>query len=74
MAVLGDVPRVVMINTKVPRPWEERVNGLIAATAQRYPNIVFVDWKAKGGTHKEWFWNEGPDYLRPEGAAVVRRN
>jgi lysophospholipase L1-like esterase len=69
MAALAGVQRVVMINTKVPRPWEERVNGLIAATAQHYPNIVFVDWKAEGGAHKEWFWNDGI-HLRPEGAAA----
>jgi peptidoglycan/LPS O-acetylase OafA/YrhL/lysophospholipase L1-like esterase len=69
MTALAGVPRVVMINTKVPRPWEERVNGLIATTAQRYPNIVFVDWKAQGSAHKEWFWNDGI-HLRPEGAAA----
>jgi peptidoglycan/LPS O-acetylase OafA/YrhL len=69
MAVLGDVPRVVMINTKVPRPWESRVNGLIGDTAGRYPNIVFVDWKGQGDAHKEWFWDDGI-HLRPEGAAI----
>ena len=58
-----------MINTKVPRPWESRVNGLIGDTAGKYPNIVFVDWKGQGDAHKEWFWNDGI-HLRPEGAAI----
>jgi peptidoglycan/LPS O-acetylase OafA/YrhL len=69
MATLGDVPRVVMLNTKVPRPWESRVNGLIGDTAGRYPNVVFVDWKSQGDGHQEWFWNDGI-HLRPEGAAA----
>jgi lysophospholipase L1-like esterase len=69
MAVLADVPRVVLLNTKVPRPWESRVNGLIGDTAGKYPNIVFVDWKGQGDAHNEWFWNDGI-HLRPEGAAI----
>jgi lysophospholipase L1-like esterase len=69
MTSLAGVPRVVMLNTKVPRPWEGRVNGLIADTVQKYPNVVFVDWKTQGGANKAWVWNDGI-HLRPEGATA----
>lgn len=69
MTALAGVPRVVLVNTKVPRPWEDRVNGLIAETAKKNPNVVFVDWKAQSSPNKDWFWNDGM-HLRPKGAAA----
>ena len=69
MGALSGVPKIVLINTKVPRPWEDRVNGFINDTAKKYPNVVFVDWKAQSSPNKDWFWNDGI-HLRPKGAAA----
>ena len=69
MGALAGVPKIVLINTKVPRPWEDRVNGFINDTATKYPNVVFVDWKAQSSPNKDWFWNDGI-HLRPKGAAA----
>ena len=69
MGALAGVPKIVLINTKVPRPWEDRVNGFINDTAKKYPNVVFVDWKAQSSPNKDWFWNDGI-HLRPKGAAA----
>jgi hypothetical protein len=69
MTSLAGVPRVVLVNTKVPRPWEDRVNGFISDTAKKYPNVVFVDWKAQSSPNRDWFWNDGI-HLRPKGAVA----
>ncbi len=45
------------------------MNGLIAETAKKPPNVVFVDWKAQSSPTKDWFWNDGM-HLRPKGAAA----
>ncbi len=69
MTTLSHVPKVVLLNTKDPRDWQDRVNGYIAATAKKYPNIVFLNWNAVGNAHHEYFWNDGI-HLRPAGAAA----
>ncbi len=67
MGVLKDVHRVVVVNAKVPRPWEEQVNQVLADGVKRYPNARLVDWHTIGGEHPEFFWDDGI-HLRPEGA------
>ena len=67
MQALAAVPRVVVLNTNVPRPWEGPVNELLAAAVPTYPNAVLVDWKAISGAHPEWFIADGV-HLTPDGA------
>lgn len=69
MELLTAVPRVILLNNKVPRKWEEFNNRTLAEGAQRYANVVLVDWKAFSADHPEWFWKDGL-HLRPEGAAI----
>jgi hypothetical protein len=69
MAVLADVPRVVVVNVKVPRQWEEENNTVIAAGVERYANCRLVDWHSAVAEQPDLFWNDGT-HLRPEGADV----
>ncbi len=68
MEVLKGVKKVVVLNTRVPRPWEEQVNQVLADGVKRYKNLaVLVDWHTIAGEHPEFFWDDG-FHLRPEGA------
>jgi hypothetical protein len=67
MAVLEGVPRVGIINNKVPRSWEEPNNIVFSDGAARYPNAVFIDWRTHSIDRPEWFYDDGI-HLRPEGA------
>ena len=67
MQRLAAVPRVLVLNTNVPRPWEVPVNELLAAAVPTYPNAVLVDWKALSGAHPEWFIGDGV-HLTGDGA------
>ena len=67
MDVLKDVKRVVIVNAKVPRPWEDQVNEVLADGVKKYKNARLVDWHTIGGEHPEFFWDDGI-HLRPEGA------
>jgi peptidoglycan/LPS O-acetylase OafA/YrhL len=69
MQVLADVPRVVVMNVKVPRFWEGPNNVVLAEGVQRYPNSVLVDWHTASVNRPELFWDDGI-HLRPEGALV----
>jgi peptidoglycan/LPS O-acetylase OafA/YrhL len=61
--------KLVLVNAKVGRPWQELVNQRLAAAADRHPNAVLVDWFGLASQHPEWFANDGT-HLRPAGAAA----
>ena len=69
MGVLGDERRVLFVNTRIPRTWEQPNNQAIAEGVQRYPNAVLVDWYAASVDHPEYFWGDGI-HLRPRGTRV----
>ena len=59
MQPLIDLPRVVVVNLKVPRKWETPNNQVIADGVTRYPNAVLIDWHAFGVDHPELFAKDG---------------
>jgi peptidoglycan/LPS O-acetylase OafA/YrhL len=59
MDTLSVVPRVVVVNVKVPRPWEEHNNNLFASAVPRFANAVLVDWHAAGESHPDAFVDDG---------------
>ncbi len=70
MGLLADRQKVVLINAKVPRSWEQEVNDTLAAgAAKNKRNTVLLDWHGYGGAHPEFFYDDGI-HLRPEGAAA----
>jgi peptidoglycan/LPS O-acetylase OafA/YrhL len=70
MGLLEDVPKVVVVNVKVPRPWEESNNEVLADGVRRYPNkAVLVDWHAASAGRPELFVEDGI-HLQPEGQRV----
>jgi peptidoglycan/LPS O-acetylase OafA/YrhL len=69
LTVLADVPRVVLVNTAVPRAWAGPNNATLAAALPAHPNAVLVDWSAASAGRYELFWGDGV-HLRPSGAAL----
>ncbi len=69
MTLLVGVPRVIVVNTNVPRPWEGPVNELLAAAVPKYANAVLLDWKSVAAQHPEFFIEDGV-HLKPEGQAA----
>lgn len=69
MWVVEDSRKVVFMNVKAPRLWEEPNNDMLADEVRRYPNAVLLDWHAAGANHPELFWEDGI-HLRPEGAQL----
>jgi peptidoglycan/LPS O-acetylase OafA/YrhL len=63
----GPMHRIVLVNTHVPRPWQQQVNDSIAAVAQTYPNTVVVDWNTASAAYPQYFYSDGV-HLDPDGA------
>jgi hypothetical protein len=65
-------PKIIVVNTSVPRPWREENNALILEVASRYPQIRIVDWNSVSAGHPEYFAPDGV-HLVPTGVNVYVR-
>ncbi|WP_107924758.1 acyltransferase family protein [Lysinibacillus parviboronicapiens] len=48
-----------LVNTRVPRPWEGKVNNALYRKAQEHDNITLIDWHAAAIDHPEYFAPDG---------------
>lgn len=67
---LKSVPRVVLVNVRVPLPWQDSVNDALAYAAKRYPNVVLVDWNAAS---KDPTLLADGTHMTPEGARLYAK-
>ena len=47
LAQVTDVPRVVMMTVKAPKPWIDGNNAIIRALPATHPNVVVLDWQVR---------------------------
>jgi len=64
-----DQPKIIVVNTAVPRPWKEANNALVAEVARQYSRTTIVDWNATSEGHPEYFAPDGV-HLVPAGVQV----
>ena len=67
--VVKDQPKIIVVNTAVPRPWREGNNALLADVARNYSRVTIVDWNSISQGHPEYFAPDGV-HLVPAGVAV----
>ncbi len=65
---LGPMRKIVLVNTRVPRPWQNQVNATIASVARSYPNATVVNWYADSAAGPQYFYPDGV-HLDPAGAS-----
>ena len=63
---LGPVKQIILINTRVPRTWEEVVNQTLAQVAAVYPHTKLVNWYSASQGHDAYFYQDGV-HLNPTG-------
>ncbi|MBL0385897.1 acetyltransferase [Tumebacillus sp. ITR2] len=66
---LGPDRQIVLVNTRVPRPWESVVNSTLQEVAASYPHTTLVDWYGNSAGKDSYFYPDGV-HLNPEGAQV----
>jgi len=67
--VVKNQPKIVIVNTAVPRPYRDTNNALIAEIARQYSRVSLVDWNAISNGHPEYFAPDGV-HLVPTGVAA----
>lgn len=66
---LGETEQIILVNTRVPRPWEGLVNQTFAQVVKDYPKAVLLDWYSASSGHNEYFYQDGV-HLNQVGAQV----
>jgi len=72
MEPLADAERVVFVNVRAPRRWQDLVNREVAEGVSRWPNAVLLDWHAFSSGRPELFARDGV-HLSPAGRALYVR-
>ncbi len=72
LALIGRSRRLVLVNTFVPRPWQNSDNVVLAAAARPAAGAVLANWQAAIEQHTSLLW---PDQVhpRPPGAVLYAR-
>lgn len=64
---LEDAQQVVLVNTRVPKKWQNTVNALLTKVAAEFPNAMVVDWHSSSKGKDSYFFEDGV-HLKREGA------
>jgi peptidoglycan/LPS O-acetylase OafA/YrhL len=67
--LVKESPRVVVVNTAVPRPYRDANNSLIESLAEDFSNIRVIDWNSISDGHPEYFAPDGV-HLVPTGVSA----
>jgi peptidoglycan/LPS O-acetylase OafA/YrhL len=64
---LGDVQQIIIVNTRVPKRWQDTVNSDLANAAAEFPQATLVDWYDASQGNDAYFYGDGV-HLSPQGA------
>ncbi|MEH6944016.1 acyltransferase family protein [Bacillus sp. JJ722] len=56
---IGSDKKIILINTRVPRPWQSVVNNALEEAAAKYQHVSLVDWYSHSAGHNEYFAPDG---------------
>ncbi len=69
MEQLETTQRVLFVNVRVPRTWEDEVNRQLSAGVERWDNAYLVDWHGySDGQEEDWINPTDGVHMVPEGA------
>ncbi|MCM3629179.1 acetyltransferase [Paenibacillus glycanilyticus] len=72
LKTIGDDKRVYLVNTNVPRDWQDTVNKTLAEAAKEHSNVKLIDWRALSSGKSDWFTKDGV-HLQPKGAEAYAK-
>ncbi|MGO3170064.1 MAG: acyltransferase family protein [Bavariicoccus seileri] len=62
MDALGDSRQIFLVNTYVPKPWQNDVNRKLEKTANERSNVHLIDWNKAAIAHPDWLYE---DHIHP---------
>ncbi|WP_338552688.1 acyltransferase family protein [Paenibacillus sp. KS-LC4] len=68
--LLKNNTKVILVNTRVPRPWEQIVNDALAKAVRGSKNMTLVDWNTASSGQDDYFSQDGV-HLTAKGAKAL---
>ncbi|RKN85902.1 acyltransferase family protein [Paenibacillus ginsengarvi] len=68
LTLIGKERQIILINTRVPRPWESEVNSTLEEVAGSFPNAKVLNWYEASADKDSYFSSDGV-HLNSDGAA-----
>lgn len=65
---LGEDKQILLVNTRVPRKWQDAVNADIAEVSNEFGNVTVVDWYSASEGKDGYFYRDGV-HLKRSGAS-----
>ena len=56
---LQGTTEIVLVNARVPKPWEAVVNETLRKVAESYPKARLIDWHSASSGHDDYFYSDG---------------
>lgn len=56
---LDGADEIILMNTRVPRKWQDTVNAMLADIPSDYDNVKIGDWYGASAGHDEYFGKDG---------------
>jgi hypothetical protein len=72
LATIGPHHKLVLVNTFVPRPWQNGDNRVLAAAARNHDNVVLANWFATIEHRTGLLWDDDV-HPRPPAATLYAR-
>ena len=69
---LRGVPEVLIMNVRVPRSWEDEVNGILEETVANWPEAHIVDWHGASVAKPGLLYDDGT-HPNPAGREVYAK-
>ncbi|MEC0266884.1 acyltransferase family protein [Paenibacillus anseongense] len=67
LETIGEERKIVLMNTRVPRKWQDTVNDTLADASKKYVNVKLLDWHSFSEDKPDWFASDGV-HLTTKGA------
>ena len=67
LAVVSDVPHVLLVTVRVNAPWQDSVNDTLRGEAAAHANVQLVDWYGYSDGHDDWFQPDGTHFRGSSG-------
>ncbi|XOS94023.1 hypothetical protein ACLMAB_11965 [Brevibacillus laterosporus] len=64
---LSGEKQIMIVNTRVPREWQDIVNANLSEVANEFSNVKMIDWYSASEGKDDYFYQDGV-HLKPEGA------
>ncbi|NOV03750.1 acyltransferase family protein [Paenibacillus planticolens] len=59
LETIGEDRKIILMNTRVPRKWQDTVNDALADASKKHTNVKLLDWHSFSEDKPDWFASDG---------------